>query len=219
MIVSDLLIKLRNSVLLGVIATYGVGCGNSDVGEECASVREPLADNAPSTTGFSANEVLAWATGTQHFEGMWSMPPADLSWSAAPEPVQVNVTLSRRAGTAEELTVCGAALSIPVTLQITTSDGSLRETLATELLATSKDAARLRIETTFKKLQGTLEVGSHEKNLHLVQPYVEAQFAPCGASGVFTAFRERRTEDAVADEPMPPMLSFSAPDGCNLPAP
>ena len=131
----------------------------------------------------------------------------------------VEVGLLRREGKAALVSGCtGEAIVIPVTAYLRTADGALHEALAAELVATEEEAAELRIETRFDALKGTLEVGSSEQDLELVQPYLEAQLAPCGWQGVFTAIRQLRTKDAVSDLPMPPMLAFAAPEGCNVDA-
>ncbi len=116
-----------------------------------------LDDN--SLTGFDANELLATVPASSN---------ATLTWDGGEETsVTLNVAHDTEiqngglvATVNPESDACVPRLEVPVSIELETADGKLRETLIGYLLAESPDSARLQADLYANSLTGSLDLAN-----------------------------------------------------------
>jgi hypothetical protein len=151
-----------------VLAPAGAGCADTS---ECRVVEtRTLADAEKSTQGTSASEVL-WMAKAHTGAFTWDLtldgqnptngdPEAMVTVEVAVEraPGKVRHVVTEQVGSTEQASACGASLYVPVRLSITTSDGSLHDEFAGDLVfgVERPGVPWIRVTFAFEELNGAL---------------------------------------------------------------
>jgi len=158
--------------------------------------------------GLSAADILEWVEGSRSEAGLWMEPPTDpaVGWTPASGETDVELHLSRGAGSAEQSVDCGPGLRIPMVVNIRTSNGALDESLDASLTATSADFVQISAQVDFEAVSGSLEVTNAPNGWYLVQPTLGVALMPSASAGTLSAIFERSTQDAVMALSQPAVL-------------
>jgi len=182
------------------------GQGTDDKFECPMTQRELDGDEAISPVlGLAPSDVLSWASSSRNVTARWNDPPAGITTSSTPGPVEVVVAVERARGVAVEVVPeepCGPPhVRVPATVSFASADGQLDERVPGTLTVTREGFARVSADVEWDELHGAFEWRNAAPGVELVEPSVAIVLTPMATAGSFGAAVQTRTADAVSIGP------------------
>jgi hypothetical protein len=193
--------------LQATLAGCILGGQGTDDRFECPMAERELDDDEAISPvlGLAPSDVLSWASSSRNVNARWSDPPAGITTSSTPGPVDVVVAIERARGAAVEVVpheACGPPhLRVPATVSFASADGQLDERVPGTLFVTREGFARVSADIDWDELQGAFEWRSAAPGVELVESSLEIVLTPMATAGAFGGAVQTRTADAVSIGP------------------
>lgn len=193
------------------------GFTGSEGGFCMAGEKSDIALDDDSQLGFSANDLLAFASGTHEEVMRWRMP---MQGSIGPESGEGTITITLEpAGTAPRFVQpddgsssggaepavdligggCEAWLEVDVNVTVETGGGALDESFEAVLRSRTADVAYVYVSPEPGELNGSFEASYDTPGFNLVQLGLGITLTSFGTSGTFSGVFEMRSGDGATD--------------------
>lgn len=222
-------LRLRTCAVLSAVL-WSFACTSGQTGGQvgsptedssCLTTTNPIAPDAKSPLGFSAEDVIAWAADTHTATATWGPPQQEAHLvELTPEPgsTEIELELSYADGSVAfvkrdveartdegiepalqpEPGACQDFLQIELEAHLRTSNGAFDDTFTVQLHATSAYKAQLHVPFDLSTLQGNLTLVPVEEGATIEQPVWSAELEPNAFSGTIRVVVEHQQGEVTS---------------------